>query len=152
METIKQYWENFREKYNLSDNLPEAWMFGDGSEVMGNELVELVIRGVKRATCSAKCLHDIEGEDIPVEGQYNIVLNGKNEPACIIQYTQIDITPMNEVTEAFAALEGEGDLSYQYWYDEHERFFRKELGSFNLDFSIDIDLVCQQFRVVDVNQ
>ena len=77
METIKQYWESFREKYNLSDNLPEAWMFGDGSEVMGNELVELVIRGVKRATCSAKCLHDIEGEDIPVEGQYNIVLNGK---------------------------------------------------------------------------
>ncbi|HJG53548.1 MAG TPA: ASCH domain-containing protein, partial [Staphylococcus arlettae] len=60
------------------------------------------------------------------------------------------ITPMNEVTEAFAALEGEGDLSYEYWYNEHERFFRKELSSYNIEFSIDMDLVCQEFKVVDV--
>lgn len=151
MESINQYWESFKEKHNLSSNLPEAWMFGDGSEAMGNELAELVVQGVKRATCSAKCLHDIENEDVPVEGQYNIILNGKNQPACIIQYTQINIIPMNEVTEEFAVLEGEGDLSYKYWFDEHERFFRKELSSFNLAFSFDIDLVCQEFKVVDIN-
>ena len=125
-------------------------MFGDGSEAMGNDLGELVVRGVKRATCSAKCLHDIDGEGLPAVGQYGIILNGKSEPLCIIQFTKVSITPMNEVTEAFAALEGEGDLSYEYWYNEHERFFRKELSSYNLDFSFDMDLVCQEFKVVDV--
>ncbi|MCG7338694.1 ASCH domain-containing protein [Staphylococcus sp. ACRSN] len=152
MDHIKNYWESYCDKHNLSSNPPEAWMFGDGSETMGNELAELVAQGVKRATCSAKCIHDIEEEDLPVEGQYAIVLNGQSEPVCIIQYTTINIIPMNEVTEAFAALEGEGDLSYRYWLDEHEQFFRKELSSFNLDFSFDIDLVCQEFKVVDIKR
>ncbi|UXU49989.1 ASCH domain-containing protein [Staphylococcus arlettae] len=150
MESVKTYWEQFQKKHKLSQSQPEAWMFGDGSEAMGNDLGALVVQGVKRATCSAKCLHDIDGEDLPAVGQYGIVLNGKSEPLCIIQFTKVSITPMNEVTEAFAALEGEGDLSYEYWYNKHERFFRKELSSYNIDFSFDIDLVCQEFRVVDV--
>lgn len=150
MESVKTYWEQFQKKHKLSQSQPEAWMFGDGSEAMGNDLGELVVQGVKRATCSAKCLHDIDGEDLPAVGQYGIILNGKSEPLCIIQFTKVSITPMNEVTEAFAALEGEGDLSYEYWYNEHERFFRKELSSYNLDFSFDMDLVCQEFKVVDV--
>ena len=150
MESVKTYWEQFQKKHKLSQSQPEAWMFGDGSEAMGNDLGELVVQGVKRATCSAKCLHDIDGEDLPAVGQYGIILNGKSEPLCIIQFTKVSITPMNEVTEAFAALEGEGDLSYEYWYNEHERFFRKELSSYNIDFSFDIDLVCQEFKVVDV--
>ena len=150
MESVKTYWEQFQKKHKLSQSQPEAWMFGDGSEAMGNDLGELVVQGVKRATCSAKCLHDLEGEDLPAVGQYGIILNGKSEPLCIIQFTKVSITPMNEVTEAFAALEGEGDLSYEYWYNEHERFFRKELSSYNIEFSIDMDLVCQEFKVVDV--
>ena len=150
MESVKTYWEQFQKKHKLSQSQPEAWMFGDGSEAMGNDLGELVVQGVKRATCSAKCLHDIDGEDLPAVGQYGIILNGKSEPLCIIQFTKVSITPMNEVTEAFAALEGEGDLSYEYWYNEHERFFRKELSSYNIEFAIDMDLVCQEFKVVDV--
>ena len=150
MESVKTYWEQFQKKHKLSQSQPEAWMFGDGSEAMGNDLGELAVQGVKRATCSAKCLHDIDGEDLPAVGQYGIILNGKSEPLCIIQFTKVSITPMNEVTEAFAALEGEGDLSYEYWYNEHERFFRKELSSYNIEFSIDMDLVCQEFKVVDV--
>ena len=150
MESVKTYWEQFQKKHKLSQSQPEAWMFGDGSEAMGNDLGALVVQGVKRATCSAKCLHDIDGEDLPAVGQYGIILNCKSEPLCIIQFTKVSITPMNEVTEAFAALEGEGDLSYEYWYNEHERFFRKELSSYNIDFSFDIDLVCQEFKVVDV--
>ena len=150
MESVKTYLEQFQKKHKLSQSQPEAWMFGDGSEAMGNDLGELVVQGVKRATCSAKCLHDIDGEDLPAVGQYGIILNGKSEPLCIIQFTKVSITPMNEVTEAFAALEGEGDLSYEYWYNEHERFFRKELSSYNIEFSIDMDLVCQEFKVVDV--
>ena len=56
---------------------------------------------------------------------------------------------MNEVTQTFATLEGEGDLSYKYWFEEDEKFFRKELSAYNLNFSYDIDLVCQEFKVVD---
>lgn len=152
MKSIKQYWKQFSDTHNTSLTIPKAWKFGDGTKEMGNELAELVVKGRKKATCSAKCIHDIKNEAIPVEGQYNIVLNGENEPVCIIQYTKVSITPMNQVTEEFAALEGEDDLSYKYWYNEHERFFRKELGLLNIDFTSDIELVCQEFKVVDINR
>lgn len=149
MDNIKDYWEKFATNNNLEKDLPDAWMFGDGSRVMGDDLADLVLKGIKTATCSAKRIHEVEEEPYPVVGQYDIVLNGKNEPVCIIQYTEISITPMNQVSEEFAALEGEGDLSYKYWYEEHLKFFKREFTSHSLNFSLDIELICQKFKIVD---
>ncbi|MEX6015314.1 ASCH domain-containing protein [Mammaliicoccus sciuri] len=152
MNNIESYWATFSKK-NLSKDihkkLPDHWMFGDGSQKMGDELAELVLKGIKKATCSAKKIHEIEKEKYPQVGQYDIVLNGRNEPVCIIQYTEISIIPMNKVTAEFAALEGEGDLTYKYWYDEHVKFFKNEFMKYSLKFSQDIELVCQKFEVVN---
>ncbi|AXF57674.1 ASCH domain-containing protein [Salicibibacter kimchii] len=42
---------------------------------------------------------------------------------------------MNEVTESFAFAEGEGDRSYQYWWEAHEKFFKNELNEIGREFS-----------------
>lgn len=42
---------------------------------------------------------------------------------------------MNEVSEEFAIAEGEGDRTYRYWWEEHEKFFRKELNTIGREFS-----------------
>uniref|UniRef100_UPI00403FB22B ASCH domain-containing protein n=1 Tax=Candidatus Enterococcus willemsii TaxID=1857215 RepID=UPI00403FB22B len=150
MNTIKTYWENYATKHNLPLTLPDYWMFGDGSEAMGNKLGELVIRGIKTGTCAAHCTYELENEPIQQVGQYDIVLDGSNQPLAIIQYTKIEILPMNEVSEEFAISEGEGDLTYDYWYREHEKFFRWELEQYGLAFTPEMLLVCQSFKVVDV--
>lgn len=150
MNVVKNYWNDFSERQGLSSDIPDAWMFGDGSKEMGNELGGLVIKGIKTGTCALKCLHDIENEPMPKAGQYDILLNGENQPIGIIQYMKVEIIPMNEVTEAFAESEGEGDLSYEYWYREHERFFKEELKQYSVEFSPDIELVCQTFQLVDI--
>lgn len=150
MNTIKNYWENYATKHNLPLTLPDYWMFGDGSETMGDELGELVIRGLKTGTCSAQCTYELENEPIQQVGQYDIVLDGSNQPLAIIQYTKIEILPMNEVSEEFAISEGEGDLTYDYWYREHEKFFRWELEQYGLTFTPEMLLVCQNFKVVDI--
>ncbi len=147
----KEYWQIFSQKHGLSKEVPAAWMFGDGSEKMGNELGQLVVQEIKTGTCAAKCVYDIEGEPFPNVGDYEIVLDGHNQPLAVIQYTKIAIIPMNEVTAEFAISEGEGDLSYAYWYNEHERFFRWELSQYGLNFSPTMELVCQSFQVVDIN-
>ncbi len=56
-----------------------------------------------------------------------------------------------EVSEAFALSEGEGDLTYNYWYTEHEKFFTWELEQYGITFRPDLILVCQTFEVVDAN-
>jgi len=57
---------------------------------------------------------------------------------------------MNEVAEEFAIAEGEGDRTYKYWWEAHEKFFRNELKAIGRVFSEDMLLVCERFKVVDV--
>lgn len=60
MDVVRKYWNAFSQKQGLTQALPDAWMFGDGSEKMGNELGQLVVQGLKTGTCSAKCIHELE--------------------------------------------------------------------------------------------
>lgn len=152
MKTIEQFWTEFSEKNNISEKNPNAWMFGDGSKNMGDSLGELVADGVKTATCSAAITYELENEAIPQVGQYDIVLDGSNEPIAIIKNISVTLTKMNEVTHSFSYLEGEGDRSHNYWYDVHEEFFKEQLKNYNLPFTEDILLVCEVFEVVHLNK
>lgn len=147
---VEAYWQKYAKANDLSLAVPEAWMFGDGSKQMGDELGDLVVKGIKTGTCSAHCVYALEGEEIQKAGQFDIVLDGDEKPLAIIQYTNIAISKMNEVSEAFAKSEGEGDLSYTYWYNAHVEFFTWELARYNLTFTPELLLVCQTFKVVDV--
>lgn len=148
---VEEFWHRYARENMLNMRAPEAWMFGDGSKEMGDELGSLVVSGMKTGTCAAHCMYELEGEEIPKEGQYDIVLDGDNNPLAIIKYTKIDFVKMNEVTRDFARSEGEGDLSYDYWYREHVKFFTWELSQHGLAFTPDLLLVCQTFTVVAVN-
>lgn len=149
---VEEFWHRYTRENMLNLSVPEAWMFGDGSKEMGDELGNLVASGMKTGTCAAHCIYELEGEEIPKEGQYDIVLDGDNNPLAIIKYTKIDFVKMNEVTRDFARSEGEGDLSYDYWYREHVKFFTWELSQHGLTFTPDLLLVCQTFEVVTVNK
>lgn len=151
MSEIVEYWASFANEQQVEVDLPEAWMFGDGSLEMGNELGQLVVQGIKTGTCAAHRIYELENERIPKVGEYAIVLNGKEKPVAIIRYTAIELIPMNEVTADFARSEGEGDLSYAYWYREHQKFFTWEFGLYQLEFTPDQLLVCQTFEVLTAN-
>lgn len=123
-------------------------MFGDGSKELADELANLVLLGKKTGTCAAKDSYTFEKDDIPKVGQYDIVLAGDSQPAAIIKYTKVEEIPMDEVSEEFAISEGEGDLTYEYWYREHEKFFLNEFSKYGLKYNPKIILVCQTFEVV----
>lgn len=135
-----QYWGDQDQPASVS-----AWQFGDDADY----LAQLVIDGVKTATCSGLVFYEIEDEPLPAAGDYSIVLNSRDEPVAIIQTIDVQVTPMNEVPEDFVIAEGEGDRTYQYWRDAHERFFTEEMKSHGLEFSADMPLVCERFRLVD---
>ncbi|MEK7017083.1 MULTISPECIES: ASCH domain-containing protein [Bacillus] len=147
---IEEYWHIYARENGLNMSVPDAWMFGDGSKEMGDALGSLVVKGIKTATCPALCVFDLEKIEIPKVGQYDIVLDGDNNPLAIIKYIKVDFVKMNEVTSDFAKTEGEGDLSFDYWYSEHVKFFTQELSQYGLAFTPDLLLVCQTFKVMDV--
>ena len=137
--TSQEMWE----KSNLKGEY-QAWAFGE----VPDKLAELVKSGEKVATSSAFALYEIEGEPIPKEGDYSVILSSKDEAVCIIKTTKVDIKEFCMVSKEFAYKEGEGDKSLSYWRKVHEDFFRKELSFVGMDFSEHSLVVCEEFKVV----
>ncbi|XXM73264.1 ASCH domain-containing protein [Lysinibacillus sphaericus] len=145
----KIYWDEFWESQGEEKPTSvSAWQFGADPD----HLAQLVIDGVKSATCSGLVFYEMENEPLPAVDEYSIILNSKDEPLAIIKTVDVQIMPMNEVPEDFAIAEGEGDRTYQYWKEAHERFFTKELSDFGMGFSEDMMLVCERFELVNVSK
>lgn len=146
-EAAQTYWDEFWQE-ETTPVVVSAWQFGEAPD----KLAELVMAGIKTATCSAYELYGLENEPIPTEGEYSIILSSNDAPLAIIKTTEVTVTPMNEVSEDFAISEGEGDRTYQYWWDVHVDFFTKELATAGRTFSEDMLLVCERFELVHVKK
>lgn len=141
-------WKDFCIEKNFDLPVPDAWMFGDGTKDMGDYLGSLVLEGKKTGTCSAYILYNIKHETLPQIGQYDIILDGSKNPIAIIRNKHLELIKMDDVTEDFAKKEGEGDLSYEYWYNEHQKFFTNEFDTYHLKFSTEELLICEEFEVI----
>lgn len=126
-------------------NLPPEYQnavrfqFGDSPE-LANELLGLVLSGVKTATCGA--LRDFDADEpMPQVGRRDVVLDGTGRPACVIETTEVTIRRFCDVDTAFALAEGEG--TYEAWRSGHIAYFERNGG-----FDPEMPLVCERFRLV----
>ena len=124
----------------------EAWSFGEAPD----KLADLVIQGIKTATCSAYDLYQINDEPLPQAGDYSVILNSGEEAVCIIKTLKVYVTDFNKVSEEHAFKEGEGDRSLEYWRMVHVNFLTNELASVHKSFDNQTKVVCEEFEVVYV--
>jgi uncharacterized protein YhfF len=149
--SVEVYWQEFlstlpeNSPYHSKSYVAEGW--GVGPE-MADKLGTLIINGTKTATCSALWEWEAEGESPPKVGTVTIVLNGRGEPMGIVETTEVTIRNYNEVDADFARDEGEGDLSLRYWREAHKNFFSRTLPEVGKDFSEEMPLVCERFRLI----
>lgn len=136
----KTMWEQYVSQKPIGAQY-DAWCFGDDADT----LASLIIEGVKTATASAYPLYEMEGEDLPREGEYSVVLWKDGTAACIIKTTKVYAVPFNEVSPEQAYREGEGDRSLSYWQTVHRDFFTKEMEEVGLTFTEDMKVVCEEF-------
>ncbi|MCX8960771.1 ASCH domain-containing protein [Erwinia psidii] len=120
-----------------------AWSFGD-SHKLADELADLVISGIKTASCSSFCCFEKE-ENPPAIGGYSIILNGDAHPVCVIRTLSLRVMRFNGVTEEHARKEGEGDLSLNHWRQAHQAFFRRE-GT----WSDSMEVVAEEFELIEI--
>ena len=122
----------------------EAWSFGEAPD----KLADLVLQGIKTATCSAYDLYLINNEPLPREGDYSIILNSNEEAVCIIKTLKVYVTAFNQVSDEHAYKEGEGDRSLEYWRKVHVKFLTNELASVHKSFIENTKVVCEEFEVM----
>ena len=78
-----------------------TFSFGDSPE-MADELLALVLAGIKTATCGALRNFPDGSPDKPVVGRRDVVLDGKGRRAAVIETIEVVIRRFDEVDEAFA--------------------------------------------------
>lgn len=145
---IEIYWKNFlavNPSYRGKPYIAEP--FGD-NPALADELGSLVLSGRKSATCSAVWNYEANREPFPQVGALWLVLDGRNEPMCVVETIEVTIRAFNEVDADFARAEGEDDLSLESWREGHKRFFTRTLATIGRNFSEDMPLICERFRVI----
>jgi uncharacterized protein YhfF len=117
----------------------ETFSFGDGPD-LADSLLDLVLSGTKCATCWAESQGMLSAE----VGKLMTVLDGQGVPRAVLKTVELTKRRFDEVDEAFAYDEGEGDRSLRYWREAHTRYFTR-LGI----YAPDMMLWCERFELVN---
>ena len=146
---VRPFWEKFVAALGRdpASRFYEAFCFHDEPTV-SDELAELVRVGQKRATASLLWVHEAERRPHPEPGALSIVTRWDGEPVCVIETTQVDVRPFEEVDGAFAAAEGEGDGTLAYWRRAHWPFFTRECERIGRTPDARMPVICERFAVV----
>ena len=149
---IGDFWQSYLRSLpethgNDGRTSPAAWAFGN-SEQMADELGALVIQGTKTATCSLLWEYESGGDPMPETGELSIITDGKNNPLCLIETTEVTIRPFATVDAAFAYDEGEGDRTLAFWREVHWRYFGRICETIARTPDQTMPLVCERFRVI----
>ena len=139
---IEEFWNKYLsflepEHPHQSLPVPESWSFGN-SKRMANELGQLVLSGKKTATLSRYL-----GEDLGQELGLSIIMDEEGAPLCLIETYEVLIQKFCEVTASFAAGEGEGDSSLEYW-----EFFERESQTAGYELSEEMLVCCSRFKLI----
>lgn len=147
-EKAEKFWADFCCMSGVEIGTPyQVWYFGNSRE-MALELAGLVVSGKKTATASLAKTNEIEPENAPVDDGYSVVTTFDGEPLCIIQTTEIRHLAFRDVGPEFAADEGEGDLSLEYWRRVHRDYFTKEAKRLGFDFDDKSIVCCERFELL----
>lgn len=125
-----------------------VWAFGNNPG-LADELLGLVLSGEKTATCGSVAAYEHEGEPLPQAGDLSVVTDSRGIPRALIRTVEAKVRPFNEVDERFAYDEGEGDRSYDFWREVHEKVFALEAKETGVPFTEELRIVCERFELVD---
>ena len=138
----------------------EKWHF-ELTEGACNYLLDLVLKGQKKATASSVLGYQIEGEEIPKEGNLSVITDWDGNPRCVIKTTRVriiayvianredkTIIPYKDITFDIAKLEGEDD-TLESWRKNHEKFFTEEGKELGYKFSEEMEVIFEEFEVIE---
>jgi uncharacterized protein YhfF/catechol 2,3-dioxygenase-like lactoylglutathione lyase family enzyme len=109
---------------------------------------DLVLKGVKQASCGLKIMYDLKKEFFPEINQLTIITNWDHQPICVVKTIDLSFRKFKDIDSKWAESEGEGDQSLKQWKETHRDYFQKQLDDLGLVFTEEVELICERFEVV----
>lgn len=145
--TLASFWREVREQHpELPEAVPDAWAFG-ATPAHADGLLELVLAGIKTGTASSLWDYEATGDPEPYVGEFSIILDGTGTPRAVLETTDLQTVPFDEVTAEHAHSEGEDDRTLASWRAIHERYWRAHSEN-PRGFAPDMPVICERFRLV----
>ena len=123
--------------------------YGDSVE-LSTELLDLIKSGRKRAGTGLLWAYEHDREPIAKSGDIEIVVDHLNQPALITRVVSSEMVAFNKVSAEYAASEGEGDGSLDYWRKGHWNFFSRECRRIGREPTETMPVICNVFEVLHV--
>jgi uncharacterized protein YhfF len=144
---VHDFWEKAKSETCIEGVFTDAYGIGDTPELK-QELLNLVLDGKKRASTSLVRESEIEGWPLPEVGQYNIILDGSDNPAAVIKTVSVRRCRFSEVDEEHAYWEGEDDRTLESYISEHTKYYRRRGKALGFEFTPDMEVVLDRFELV----
>ena len=143
--SIEMFWQKFLSQTNRDKNIKysDCFQFGQSAD----ELLDLVLKGIKKATSSSLWAYELESERLPQVGDLSVVTDSDGNPKCVIEIMAVTIILFGDVTYDICKREGE-DQTLQTWQKNHRDFFTEEGKDIGYEFSLDMPIVFEDFKVV----
>lgn len=129
-----------------SDRYTDVSCFGDSVE-MADELIDLVLRGHKRATAGSLAEYEQEAIPTPEVGDRWIACDGRGRPRAVLETTEVRIGALSSVDSEFAWDEGEGNRTREDWLRGHTAYFKRSHAALGVPFDDDMPVVFERFEV-----
>ena len=144
---VETFWQTFCCARGVSEQVYDVGRMGDGPE-LADELLALILKGPKRAT--ACLLRDVEQgiEMMARVGGHVVVLDAADQPRAIWRTRTVDVKPLNQVDDAFAWDEGEGDRTRADWLRMHNNYYQALAAREGFAYDDSMPAVFERFTIV----
>lgn len=123
--------------------------YGD-SAALSAELLALIRSGRKRAGTGLLWAYEVDGDSMARTGDIEIVIDHLQRPALVTRIVRSEILPFDQVDAEYAAIEGEGDGSLEYWRRAHWAFFSRECRRIEREPELTMPVICSVFELLKV--
>lgn len=147
--TVSNMWAEFASKNRSYRNSPQApaWYFCDNKKD-ADECAELVVKGIKKATSPSLWWYEHSKTPLPKVGDLNIVTDWEGKAKAIIRTSKVEQVAYKDISPEYAAIEGEGDQSLDYWKKVHWEYYTNEMKPYHTAPSEDMIIVCEYFEAI----
>ena len=144
---ILDFWERAKKATGIKGDFTDAWGFGDNPELV-DELLGYIKQGIKRTSTSLVKENELEGWPESKEGDYDIILDGRNKPVLVIKTVNVRRVKYRDVDAEHAYLEGEGDRSLETYFKEHDKYYERRGRNLGFEFNKDMLVDLSRFEIV----
>ncbi len=132
-----------------------TWGFADPGPLR-DELTAAALSGRKTTTASLLADFEMEGEELPTEGQRDILVDSAGRPVAVVETISCRVCRLADVDDQHAIDEGEGYVDAAGFRVAHEGYWnsyidqvRAHLGDPTFVLTDDTPIVLERFRIVE---